>query len=155
MQTGGIVRACCDVYRIGKVQFRIRKFVIEHFMKVYKVTQKYQQSFSINTFYFMTNNGNRGWLVNITKVYQQQDQVGGFYQVVDKTFIMENVDYALVPSFMYPRNGDFSFLNLLTMFMWMSSYPQLILNHGLRPVCSRVQEEEYIKVKSFSLADFE
>lgn len=155
MQTDGLVRACCDVYRIGKVRFRLLKFVLEHFMKVYCVTQKYQQSFSINTFYFMTNNGNRAWLVNITKVYQQPDQVGGFYQVVDKTFIMENLDYALVPSFMYPRNGDFSFLNLLTMFMWMSSYPQLILNHGLRPVCSRVQEEEYIKVKSFFLADFE
>lgn len=155
MQTTGLVRACCDVYRIGKIQFATRKFVIEHFMKVYKITQKYQQSFAISTFYFMTNNNNRAWLVNITKVYQQPDQVGGLYQVVDKTFIMENLDYALVPSFMYPRNGDFSFLNLLTLFMWMTSYPKLILDHGLRPVCSKVQEEEYINVKSFFIADFE
>ena len=134
-----------DIPRIGKMVFGVRKFVLEHFMKAYMVTQRYQHQFGINTFYLMTNNHNRAWLVNITKVYLQEDQVGGFYQVYDKTFVMPNRDFALVPSFMYPKNNDFSFLNLQTMFMWMSNYPHIIRDYGVTPVSN----DEYACINSY------
>lgn len=145
MQTGGMIRACLDVHRIGRMVFGVRKFVIEHFMKAYLVTQKYQHRFGIHTFHLMTNNHNRAWLVSITKVYLQPDQVGGFSQVIDKTFVLSKLDFALVPSFMYPKNKDFSFLNLQTMFMWMSSYPQVIMDYGFTPVVP--DEYEFINVQ--------
>ncbi len=137
------------MYHIGKIAFAIRKFVLEHFMKMYRVEQRYQHRFGIHTFHLMTNNNNRAWLVNISKVYNEVDQVGGFYQCLHTTYVLPELDWALVPSFMQPKNGDFSAFNLQTLFMWMSNYPDMMANYGFRPVCIKTQEEEYINVQKF------
>jgi len=97
--------------------FKIRQFILEHFLKMYKVEQRYQHRFGAHTFHLITNNNNRAWMVNITKVYEQEDQVGGFYQYRNNTFLIPEIDYALIPSFMQPKTGDFTGLNLQTMFM--------------------------------------
>lgn len=120
MENGGIVRACLDVHRIGKMVFGVRVWVLDKFMKKYQATQRYQDTFGAHTFYVVTNHSKRAWLFNVSKVHDQDDQVGGFYQVGDKTFVLPCLDFALVPNCMYPKNGDFSFLNIQVMFMWMS-----------------------------------
>lgn len=147
--TSGFIRAGIDVHRIGEFMFGAKRFLIEEFMKKFRANQKHQHRFGIHTFYVITNNSNRGWLINTTLVYKQHTQIGGFYQVIDKTFILSNLDFALVPASMYPKNEDFSLLNIQTMFMWMSSYPELVMTYGLRYVPAQTQTKEYIDAQEF------
>lgn len=137
-----------DVHRIGKMRFGVLKFVISNFMKKYVAIQRYQHQFGIHTYYLITNGNSIAWLVNISDVFFEKKQVGGLMQVLNKTFILDLPDYALVPTFMYPKSNDFSFLNIQNMFMWMSSYPQLVVRYGLTPV-KFPTEPEYINVESF------
>jgi hypothetical protein len=154
MNNEGLIRACLDVHRIGQGQFVWRRFLVEIFFKYYRPVQKHQDQMGDNIFYVITNKKNRVWLINSTLGFDRKGQyTGGFYQVIDKTFLLPNMDYALVPSFMYPKNGDFSFLNLEMMFMWMCSYPVVISYYGFRPIFSSKPDEEYIDVKSF-FSDF-
>jgi len=126
-----------------------RRYCLKKLLEKTLAVQRYQHRFGIHTFYLITNNSNIAWLINVSDIYLGRNQVGGFMQVIDKTFVLAMDDFALVPSFMYPRNDDFSFLSLQFMFMWMSSYPDLIANYGLRPVPVEIQEPEYINVQTF------
>jgi hypothetical protein len=149
MNTKSLIRACTDVHRIGKMAYIARRYCLKKLLEKTLAVQRYQHRFGIHTFYLITNNSNIAWLINVSDIYLGRNQVGGFMQVIDKTFVLAMDDFALVPSFMYPRNDDFSFLSLQFMFMWMSSYPDLIANYGLRPVPVEIQEPEYINVQTF------
>ena len=154
MNNSGLVRACTDVYRIGRMPFLCRRYLIEMFMKRYRADQMYQHQIGKNTFYLISNKKSRAWFINVTiEPMYYPYSVGGFYQVIDKTFIIQGLDSALVPIGMYPKHGDFSFLNLQVLFMWISSYPELILRYGLRAVYPQTQDPEYIDVMKF-LDDF-
>lgn len=149
MNTKSLIRACTDVHRIGKMAYIARRYCLKKLLEKTLAVQRYQHRFGIHTFYLITNNSNIAWLINVSDIYLGRNQVGGFMQIIDKTFVLAMDDFALVPSFMYPRNDDFSFLSLQFMFMWMSSYPDLIANYGLRPVPVEIQEPEYINVQTF------
>lgn len=144
------------MYHIGKIAFEIRKFTLNHFMKMYKVEQRYQHRFGETTFYLFTNNNNRAWLINVTKGLFY-DKVGGFYQCGERmTYILPEFDFALIPSCMLPKvDRDFTGLNLQTMFIWMSSYPLMMMKYGFKPliVYPPEVEAEYINVKKL-LGDF-
>lgn len=137
------------MYHIGKIAFEIRKFTLNHFMKMYKVEQRYQHRFGETTFYLFTNNNNRAWLINITKGFFY-DKVGGFYQCGEMmTYVLPSLDFALIPTHMLPKiDRDFTGLNLQTLFMWMSNYPKLMLRYGFKEVFMYPpnDEEEYINV---------
>lgn len=119
---------------------------------MYRVEQRYQHRFGEVTFYLMTNNNNRAWLINIKKGLFY-DKTGGFYQCGERmTFVLPNLDFALIPSFAMPKfNRDFTGLNLQTMFMWMSSYPTLIMQYGFKElvIYPPELEQDYINVKKF------
>lgn len=149
MNTDSLIRACTDVYRIGKLVYFARAFCLKKSLEKTLAVQRYQHRFGIHTFHMITNGSGIAWLINVSNIYLGRNQVGGFMQVLGKTHLLPMDDFALVPSFMYPKNEDFSFLNLQIMFMWMSSYPDLIENYGLRPVPIEIQEPEYINVQTF------
>ena len=141
---------CMDIHRIGSMKFSVIRLVLGNLLDRYMAAQSSAQQFGIHTYYLITNKNNRAWLFNYTRVYHPEEiLVGGFSQIRDHTFVLHHIDWALVPSFMYPRNEDFSFLNLQEMFLWMSSYPHLLDNYGLRPVPWETQEPEYINVMKF------
>lgn len=144
-----MIRACLEAPRIGQYSFNIRRFMLEHFLKKFVAVQKYVQGFGIHTFHLITNNNNRSWLICISNVYGGERQVGGFYQTRQSSYFIQGLDYGVVPGFMYPKNEDFTNLDLKTMFMWMSSYPHLIEDYGFRHVFLQPPEEQYINGQSF------
>ena len=151
MNTESMIRACLDVHRIGKMAYTARSYCLLKKLEKTRAVQKNQHKFGIHTFYLITNKSSLAWLINVSDIHLGRSQVGGFMQVLGKTFVLPMEDFALVPSVMYPRNNDFSFLNLQIMFMWMSSYPDVIGNYGLRPVPIEIQEPEYINVQKIFL----
>jgi len=65
------------------------------------------------------------------------------------TYVLPELDFALIPSCMMPKiNRDFTGLNLQTLFMWMSNYPGMMLKYGFKEVVLYPPELEsdYINV---------
>lgn len=132
------------------MQFLCRRYLIGIFMHRYRADQIYQHIIGKNTFYLISNKKSRVWFINVTiEPSYYPYSVGGFYQVIDKTFVIEGLDPAIVPVGIAPKHGDFSFLNLQVLFMWISSYPDLILRYGLKPVYAKTQDPEYIDTMKF------
>jgi len=141
MESGGLIRACIDVYRIGRIQFLSRRFLIAIFMRDFRADQRHQHKIGYTTFHVITNKKHRTWLINV-----DGNEVGGFYQVIDTTFVLPNVGYAVAPATLLPRNGNYSSINIMVLFKWMSSYPELVLKYGLCSVPPQEQEPDHISV---------
>jgi len=105
---------------MNKHDFKISQVILEAFLIKYRPKQVYIYTSGLNTFYYVTNSGNRHWLFNETITWSGM-LVGGYYQVLKRTWTFPDRDFSLMPRLLFSSIDSFTFINLGQLFRYITN----------------------------------
>ncbi len=140
-----IVRAS-GCFRIGCIEFSNRVIKLNSLLSKFKAVHRYHQKIECHNFYLFTNGHSRHWLFNETFT-DPIENIGGFYQIAGKVYLLEQLDSALMP--LYFCSLNFNLLDLRTLFIWIATNIKMLNENSFRPVTSEIKKIQYINFEAF------